>query len=584
MLALAAASYGVSRLASGEDSSIRFSPAPGSRVASPQTQISIGGVEMAQSPRVTVTGSRSGEHRGKLVAHRTGAGVSFIPEQPFAPGEQVSVQLQAKQGAPGPPRHTEEWRVRFTIAKPASLAIQTWPPGKPTRADQVQSFHSRPDLHPPTVTVNKHSSNTARGDVFIGPGNQLGQAGPLILDGQGKTVWFRPLPGSTQAFGFREQHYDGKPVLTWWQGVVTAPGFGIGENLIYDTSYRHIATVKAANGYRADLHDFIITPQGTALILAYNPVHADLSSVGGPRDGVVIDGVVQEIDIKSGLVLFEWHSFDHVALDESQAKPAKGRFFDYFHINSVAVDRDGNLLVSARNTWAVYKIDRHTGTILWRLGGKRSSFEMSAGTQFAYQHDARRQPDGTITLFDNGAAPQVHPQTRTVALRADTHTMRATLVRQYTHSDKLLAGSQGNMQTLPNGDRFVGWGGLPRLTEFSPEGRVLFDASIASPSTSYRAYRFPWSATPSGKPAIATSTSLGGKITVYASWNGATEIARWRILAGSSPGALKPVAEVPRTGFETAATASTRGEYVAVQARDASGRALGTSQPVRTLP
>lgn len=358
-------------------------------------------------------------------------------------------------------------------------------------------------------------------------------------------------------------------------------GHGQGEDLIYDTSYHPIATVKAAEGYSADLHDFVITPQGTALIVAYNPVRADLSSVGGPHEGTVLDGVVQELDIRTGLVLFEWHSLGNVAFDESYAKPGADGLFDYFHINSVALDSDGNLLVSARNTWAVYKINRRTGRIMWRLGGRRSSFTMSRGTRFAYQHDARRQPDGTITLFDNGSEPKVHPQSRAIALRLDMKTMTATLVREWTHPQTVLAGSQGNMQTLPNGDRFVGWGSEPNLTEFSPNGRVLFDAALAAPSSSYRAYRFAWSATAPGRPAIAAANGRGGKLTVYASWNGATDIARWQILAGATPSALKPLTDVMRTGFETTATVSTLAPYVAVQAQNAAGQELGMSATIK---
>jgi hypothetical protein len=224
---------------------------------------------------------------------------------------------------------------------------------------------------------------------------------------------------------------------------------------------------------------------------------------------------------------------------------------------------------------------------MWRLGGKKSSFRMESGTRFAYQHDARRQPDGTITLFDNGADPKVHPESRGIALKLDTRRATrghrgpsATVSREWTHPKKVLAGSQGNMQTLPNGDRFVGWGAQPNLTEFSSSGRVLFEAALAAPATSYRAYSFPWNATPSGKPAIATTVQTGGKVTVYASWNGATNVARWRISAGPSPQSLTRIATATPTGFETASKVSTHDKYVAVQAEDSSGRLLGTSQAV----
>jgi hypothetical protein len=222
---------------------------------------------------------------------------------------------------------------------------------------------------------------------------------------------------------------------------------------------------------------------------------------------------------------------------------------------------------------------------MWRLGGKKSSFRMESGTRFAYQHDARRQPDGTITLFDNGADPKINPESRGIALKLDMRNATrghsepsATLARQWTHPKKVLAGSQGNMQTLPNGDRFICWGAQPNLTEFSSSGRVLFEAALAAPDTSYRAYRFPWNASPAGKPAIATTAQPGGKLTVYASWNGATNVFRWRILAGSSKQSLAPIATATRTGFETTSKVATHAKYLAVQAEDSSGRSLGTSQ------
>ena len=394
--ALAAASCGGH---AGPGATVGLFPAPGSPAASPEAQITIRGAGPGQVHDLTVTGSRSGRHAGRVVALTRGIGTAFLPDARFDQGETVEVSLR---------NGTKAIHFRFAVAQPVPLGIQASPPGKPTRPGQVQSFRSAPDLHPPTVTVAAGSGAVAPGDIFLSPGNKLGQPGPLILDRRGSPIWFHPLAGRTQAFDFRQQRFDGKPVLTWWQGIVTTRGYGDGEDVIYDNSYRPLATVKAAEGYRADLHEFVITPQGTALITVYNPVRMNLSSLGGPRDGTVLDGVVQEIDIRTGLVLFEWHSLGNVALSESYAKPAGGGLFDYFHINSVALDSDGNLLVSARNTWAIYKINHLTA----RSCGAWAASERASGwgrDQFAYQHDARRQPDGTITLFDNGAEPNVDP-------------------------------------------------------------------------------------------------------------------------------------------------------------------------------
>jgi hypothetical protein len=556
----------------GGNAQLGFSPQAGTPAASAQTQISVRGVKPSDIRAFSVSGSTSGRHSGRLMAHPEGAGTSFLPDEPFDPGETVDVRIRADG---------KNWRLGFTVARPATTTVEAGPPGKPTKPGQVESFHSRPDLHPPTVTVTAQSPGTSAGDIFLTPINVFGQAGPLIVDARGQPVWFQPTPGKEQAFNFGVQRYEDRPVLTWWQGVVSSRGYGVGEDVIANGSYRESVLVKAGNGYRADMHDFLVTPQGTALLLIYDPLRADLSSIGGPRDGEVMDTAVQELDIRTGLVLFEWHSLGSVGVDESYAgKPQTGVPYDYFHLNSVDVDSDGNLLISARNTWAIYKINRKTGHIMWRLGGKRSSFEMGRGTRFAYQHDARRQPDGTITLFDNGADPAVKEQSRAIALKLDTQTMRATLAREWTHPGRLLAGSQGNMQTLPNGDRFVGWGAQPNVTEFNPAGNVLFDAAFAPPAQSYRAYRFRWSATPAGRPAIAT-TEADGKVTVYASWNGATDVARWRILAGTTPQNLAPVADAGRTGFETAVAVPAGAAYFAVEAQAAAGRDLGESSAVK---
>jgi len=330
------------------------------------------------------------------------------------------------------------------------------------------------------------------------------------------------------------------------------------------------------------LHEFSITPRDTAFITIYQEVPMDLSAVGGAKEGVVLDGVLQEIDIENGDVLFEWHSLDHVALDETYSEPPEdpGYPLDYFHINSIDIDHDGDLLVSAKRTSAVYKIGRETGGVIWRLGGKRSDFEMGEGTRFAYQHDARRQPDGTITIFDNGASPKVHDQSRGIVLELETDSMTATLAREYTSPDEPLSSSQGNMQVLPNGNVFVGWGSAPFLSEFDSEGGLLFNATFPGGDQSYRAFRLQWSGYPTDNPAIAAKPGAGDKVTVYASWNGATEVESWQVLAGPAADRLEPIGSAPRKGFETTITVSTKEPYVGLRAKDGSGRVLGSSDAV----
>jgi hypothetical protein len=378
------------------------------------------------------------------------------------------------------------------------------------------------------------------------------------------------------------QYYKGGPVLTWWEGKVTA-GHGVGEYVIFDGSYREIARVRAGNGYRGDLHEFLITPEDTALLVAYAPKRTDLSPIGGPKDGMVWEGIVQEVNIEIGEIIFEWHSLEHVGIEESYIEPPDdpNYLYDYFHINSIDVEPDGNLLLCARNTSGVYKVERDNGKIIWRLGGKKSDFEMGPGTQSSFQHDARRQRDGNITIFDNGAHPKVHEESRGIVVELDEQKMSAKLVREYTSPKKRLSTSQGNMQLLPNSNVLIGWGSGPYVSEFSHEGELLFEAHFPPEGESYRAFRFPWSGHPTDEPAVAVEQGPDDKIKLYASWNGATEIDVWEVLAGPHPGRLEWVGSVPRDGFETPMLVQSFDPYVAVRAKDHFGQVLGISASVK---
>jgi Arylsulfotransferase (ASST) len=383
------------------------------------------------------------------------------------------------------------------------------------------------------------------------------------------------------------QEYQGKPVLTWWQGDISVHGFGLGEDVIAGSAYSEIARVKAGNGLQADLHDFQLTPQGTALITAYDPIYCNSSSAGGPSGGAVTDGVFQEIDVRTGLVMFQWTSIDHVALSESHelASSSNTAFpFDFFHINSIGLNQDGSLLISARNTWTVYDIAAATGQIAWQLGGKHSSFAMGPGTGTAWQHDPRELASGTFSIFDNGASPNVHGQSRGIVVSLEPQSKTATLLSQLTHTPPLVADSQGNMQALANGDWFIGWGQVPDFSEFSASGQLLFDAHFPAHTQSYRGFRFGWVGTPAHSPVFAFQPPPGGARTVYASWNGATRVASWRVLTGPTAATLQPVAQVARGGFETAIAlpATATGPFVTVQALDASGAVIGTANTAHT--
>jgi hypothetical protein len=566
---------------------VTVSPAPATRDASGATQISFLGVSAAELSHVVVTGSRSGAHTGHLLAYSQGDGASFVPAKPFTPGELVTVHAVLSEATKRTP-----FAWSFTVAVPdhpgsASVTESTRTSAAPEPAPkEYQSFYSRPELRPPDVTVSAKAQTAAGGDLFLAPYSGVGQYGPMILGEHGELIWFKSLsPAGTRAADFRVQQYEGKPVLTWWQDPLIADGSKTAGEVIANSAYQTIAVVRAGNGYQPDLHEFQIAPQDTAWITVYDAIDCNLSSVGGPKDGAVADTLLQEIDLKTGLVMYEWHSLDHVPLQSSYASAApasKSEPFDYFHINSIDTELDGDLLVDSRNTWAAYDVDPKTGQVRWELGGKHSSFKLGPGAATAWQHDARQQPDGAITFFDNGAFPAVHPQSRAIELALDPATMTATLVHSYEHQNPLVAGSQGNVQALQNGDWMVGWGQAGYLSEVTPAGLVLFNAHLPPDWESYRTYVLPWAGQPAEPPAVAPAPG-GSPATVYASWNGATEVASWRVLAGSSPNALAPVAGAPKNGFQTAIAipASVSGRYVAVQALNSAGAAIGVSATVK---
>jgi hypothetical protein len=433
---------------------------------------------------------------------------------------------------------------------------------------RFRAYKSRADLKPPPVKIFKRTRHVSPGYVFIAPKKRVEQAGPLILDNRGQVVWFLPVD-ARGVTDFRAQTYRGKPVLTWWRGR-SENRKRKGRYSIYDNHYRFVTHVRPANGIAGDMHEFSITKRNTALITLSHTVRV--------KHRKVLEGAFQEIDIKTGRVLFEWHSIGHVALVESYYRLPKdpGKTFDYFHINAIEIDRDGNWLVSARNTHTIYKLHRRTGKVIWRLGGKRSDFALGRGVRFGWQHDARRQPNGTLTLFDNSAAPRLRKQSRGLVLGLDERKMRADVIRSFVHTPPITSIDQANMQKLPNGNYFIGWGHEPYFTEFGPRGGIVFDGRFGKRGAdSYRAYRFPWLGRPTRPPAVAVEGN-----TIYVSWNGATEVVSWQLLAGSDKKKLVPVRVVPKGGFETAIPLPSNAAWVAVRALDKRGRSLARSTVV----
>jgi hypothetical protein len=460
------------------------------------------------------------------------------------------------------------------------------------KPERTRAFHSLPDLRPPTVTITPASTaaRVAATDprfLFLGPGpvslNGSDQYGPLIVDRNGALVWFRPLAAGLQVTNFTAAEYRGEPVLIWWQGKILQSGYGQGEAVIVNRSYQEVARVRAANGRWMDLHALTLTPQGTAIFSCYpETVPMDLSSIGGPRNSQVLESIIQEVDVATGRLLYEWRALQHIPVEVSQEPMSEP--FDYLHVNSIQQLADGNLLVSARHAWAIYKLDRSTGDVIWTLGGKRSSFHMGPGAQFAWQHDASQVSDRVLTVFDNGTNGPIksEPQARGLVLAVDEPRRQVTVRQAYTTPQRFLPGAMGSVQILPSGRVVVGWGVSSHTSEFDEDGELLFDIALPEGMYSYRGLRMKWKGIPHHQPAVAAARdSKAGPSIVYASWNGATNVAAWQVEGGTKHDHVRPVGIARRHGFETVIPLHPQLRFAAVTAIDHSGKRLKRSPVIR---
>lgn len=557
---------------------ISIYPSPGSRTASAQTQIAFRNAPAARfdAQTVTVTGSETGVHLGRWVPDSDTHGASFYPSQPFQPGETVTVKTDLPIcGTSGDVSHFEVART------PPASSGQSGPskPQPPTPQSEVQHFQSAPQLQPPTFTVSKSDPSQSEGDFFLNPKGGTLPGGPMIVNGQGQLVWFDPLPPTVNSTDLKVQTLNGQPVLTWWQGRITQ-GLGYGEDIIMNSSYQVVEVVQAANGYAADLHEFRLGPNDTAWITAVGVVKANLRAVGGSKDGAAIDSVVQELDLRTGNVLFSWHSLDHIGLSLTEVPyggPKAGPF-DYFHANSIQPSGKGTVLISARNTDALYLVDIATGKVLWVLGGKDSTFQMGSGTRFALQHDARLHGQAVVTLFDDEDDKNGGPPARAIELRLSLDKRTATLVWAHHGPNNVVVNSQGSVQLLPDGHVVVGWGAgkWSPTTEITNSGAVLFQGTFPKGIDSYRAFRQSWVGQPTAAPAIAATSDAAG-VKVFASWNGATTVVRWQVLGGPSATGLSPVGSRSANGFQTTIAVPAGTNFVEVEALGSSGQVLGTS-------
>lgn len=481
-----------------------------------------------------------------------------------------------------------------------------------TDSPEVWSFVSAPELHPMKITVNKFDKkHTSPGFIFLAPfafsdTASIGQQGSLIMDSEGIPFWFRPTTTpNLMNNDFRVQELYGKPVLTFWQGtLVTPPAYtnlpgGSSEPgscfYILDDSYQVIHTVKAKRGFISDIHEFKITPRNTVFFLSTKTIPMDLTPYGGPQDGYVQDFAIQEIDLKTNELVFFWDAIDHIPFSESYEPvpddSSSNNIWDVYHLNSIGLtDNKHEIIFSSRSTWTIYKINKHTGDIIWQLGGKHSSFEIEAGGEFSWQHDARMLSSNLVSLFNDNSDGTTSGEAPShgLILELNFEHMTASKHRSYFHNPNITVASQGNLQSLKNGNKFVGWGQSQYFSEFKNKGNnqfdpaknLVYDAQMPASNYSYRAYRDKWVGKPHYPPSVAVREE-GAKRVVYASWNGATEVRSWEVFAGHSPKKLKKVKSARKAGFETDVKVSAKGPYYQVKALDGEGNVIGSSVVVK---
>lgn len=446
-------------------------------------------------------------------------------------------------------------------------------------------FHTHPGFRPTGLCLARRSgSQLADEDILVTPRpdprkNPGEQFGPMIISNTGKLLWYWPRP--YKVHDLKVITYLGRPMLAFFQRRARAAGY----YLLLDQHYQPVTRVRAAHGYATNLHELQVTPRGSAYVTADVTVHR-------PGIGKVTEYVVQEVDIASGKLLFQWRSLRHAGVRDSyEERPRDGSAWDYFHGNSVdpPTATDPVLIISSRNTSSLYGVDRRSGRTNWILGGKRDQFHLARhpSWRFCGQHDAHRLPNGDVMLFDNGGAYMhgrpncpVHPA-RVLVFRIDPRHKHVQLVRSISSVPLSRSGSGfssgyvGSAREESNGDTLVDWGPNRRITEIAPDGRL--NLLMRLQYWSYRAVPAAWTGLPTGFPTIAASRR-GALVHVYASWNGATQIRSWQLLAGDAPGALAPVGRpVPFADLETSMSLRAPAPYIAARALDAQGAVLGQS-------
>lgn len=498
---------------------IRYlSPTPGARFVLPETNIIVRldrVPEGALAPAILVTGSASGAHSGVSRLAGGGSTLLFRPDRPFARGEKVTVRFEQPMilgTGTDPERASFSFYIAATkpLRRPDSAMLDLRSEMGLASPDRAESPPAPPahrvDPVPPDyrlITANVYHP-TASGSIFLAPFSFTGPNDPflLILDNSGLPVFFRPMPYS--CFDFKVQP----------NGLMTYYDLNFGKFYALDASMSVVDSFACGNGYGTDLHELLLLTNGSALLMSYDPQVVDMSVVvpGGNPNATVTGLIIQELDYDKN-VIFQWRSWDHFEITDATHEDLTAATIDYAHGNAIEEDADGHLLISSRHMDEITKIDRGTGAILWRWGGKHNEFTFVGDTlQFSHQHAIRRLANGNYSLYDNGNWHDP-PYSRAVEYTLDETARTAERVWEYRNTPDEYGFAMGYVQRLDDANTLIGWGSTkPDITEVAPDGTKVMEVTLPPGVYTYRAYRFDWtrppaSVSPAGLPSgVSLST------------------------------------------------------------------------------
>lgn len=486
-----------------------LSPVPNSTLIPRETTITIRAKDMINKSTISnsvirVTGSKSGYHSGSLIQSDDKEVAVFKPDVIFTFGEKVTVSvfegLKTQSNAVLSPI-TFSFTIKNNDTNNSLSPLST---GESTEVNLLKNntnsynFNNIPnylknsnrqnDTLPsnfPHITVTQRG-NTAKGYIFLSnfPFNPNQQNTPylMILDNSGYPVFYRRM--TRPCFDFKMQNNN---MLSYYMG---------GPNCFYvlDSTYNLVDSFKCGNGYSTDLHELRIFQNGHALIMSYDTETVNMSQIidGGDPYARVAGLVVQELD-QSKNVIFQWRSWDHYQITDATHENLTSHYIDYVHGNAVELDNDGNILVSCRHMDEITKINRQTGDIIWRMGGKNNQFQfINDAVGYSHQHAIRRITNGDLTLFDNGNYHSP-PFSRACEYKVDEVHKTATLVWEYRNVPSEYGSAMGYVQKFENGNTVIGWGGAnPTITEVDANGFNVFELNLPQGIYSYRAYRQEW--------------------------------------------------------------------------------------------